>query len=52
MFASGNDNLVTADPVGTVRGLLGFRPDDAEVGARVRLGQIHRARPLAAVQHR
>ncbi|MCY1418519.1 hypothetical protein D9M71_340800 [compost metagenome] len=52
MFAARDEDLGPADLVGTVGLRLGARADDAQVGARMRLGQAHGARPDTGIHVR
>ena len=47
MLAPGDEDLGAADQVGAVADRLGLGRDSSEVGAGVRLGQVHRAGPGA-----
>ncbi len=47
MLAGGDEDLRAADPVAAVGLLDGLGPDQPEIGAALRLGQVHRAGPLA-----
>ena len=47
MFTGGDENLGPADPIAAVGGGFSLRLEQAEVGAALRLGQAHRAGPLA-----
>ena len=48
VLAGGDEDLGAGDPVAAVAVRLGARGQQAQVGARLRLGQAHRAAPLAA----
>ena len=48
VLAIGDEDLLAEDAVGAVARPLGAGAQRAEVGARLRLGEVHRARPLAA----
>ena len=48
VLAVGDEDLLAEDAVGSVLGALGAALDRIEVGARLRLGQVHRAGPFAA----
>ena len=48
MLAIGDEYLLAEDAIGSVSGPLGARLDRVEVGARLRLRQVHRAGPFAA----
>jgi hypothetical protein len=47
VLAIGDEYFLTEDAVGSAWGPLGPRLDGIEIGARLRLGEIHRARPFA-----
>ena len=47
VLAIGDEDLLARDAVGAVAGRLGAGPDGVEVGAGLRLGQVHRAHPFA-----
>ena len=48
VVAGGDEDLLAGDAVAAVGLRLGAGAEQAEVGAGVRLGQVHRAGPLAA----
>ena len=47
VLAGGDEDLLPGDGVGAVRLRDGLRLDEPEIGAAMRLGQVHRAGPLA-----
>jgi hypothetical protein len=50
VLAEGDEDLVAADPVGAVAGGLCAGAQAAEVGAGLRLGQVHGCGPRAGDQ--
>ena len=50
VLAVGDEDLLSGDAVAAVGGTLGPRAQRADVGARLRLGQLHRAHPFAGHQ--
>ncbi|ABA48670.1 hypothetical protein BURPS1710b_0856 [Burkholderia pseudomallei 1710b] len=52
VFAARDEDLGAADRIRAVAVRLGLRAQDAEIGAAVRLGQAHRARPFARYELR
>src|SRR5438034_5879572 len=47
VLAVADEDLLSADPIAAVAARLRPGADRAQVGARLRFGQIHRRRPLA-----
>ena len=47
VLAVGDEDLLAGDAVAAVAGALGLRAQRADVGAGLRLGEVHRARPFA-----
>ena len=47
VFAGGNKDLLSGQPIAAVGLRLGFRAQHAEIGSAVRLGEAHRAGPLS-----
>ena len=47
VLAVGDENLLAGDAIAAVGGALGLGAQGADVGAGLRLGELHRARPLA-----
>ena len=47
VLAVGDEDLLAGDAIAAVAGALGAGAQRADVGARLRLGQVHRAHPLA-----
>jgi hypothetical protein len=50
MIAVSNIDLLPGDPVTPVAHRFGFRLDVGQVGSGLRLGQVHRSRPLTRHQ--
>ena len=50
VLAIGDENLLAEDAIGAVRRALGAGAQRAEIRARLRLGEVHRAGPLARNQ--
>ena len=48
VLAVGDEDLLAEQAIGSVLGALGPGPDRVEVGAGLRLGQVHRPGPPAA----
>ena len=47
VLAVGDEDLLAGDAIGAVGRALGAGAHRADIGARLRLGQVHRAGPLA-----